>query len=170
MLVCTVVSGIHFVVGHYGHKKEKVPMVLAFWVLCSTFPVFVIYGVSRVIEKGVLFQFEIVDTLLARQKQQISLYFLYCVSGCLLLMLRVLLIIQSVRLYKTFDQRIKLLAYLQDKEHELPLDNEDDASQSSTSIQEVVSHILRNQSERKKPVNEKHLSGHLYEYITNQYE
>jgi len=85
-------------------------------------------------------------------------------------MLRVLLVIQSVRLFKSFDQRIKLLSYLQDQDQELSDSEEDDKSQSSTSIQEVVSHILRNHQEKNKPLYEKHFSGNLHEYITNQYE
>jgi len=123
--VFVVLSVVYYLLGRFAYNIESVPLALSFWSLSFVTPIFVGYGIYRIIEEQLL-GFIDFPTLSFGEYDKLVFSFLFVVTAAFLMIMRVLLIVQSVIVFQYFGEG---LANLESKSANYWV--EDDVSESS---------------------------------------
>jgi len=102
-LIFSVLSIIYYLLGRMAFTQESVPLVVSFWTFSSVILVFIAYGFYSILSEdwgSIIFNIN-----------NLSFGLMFFVSGFFLIIIRILLIIQSIITYKYFGEGLAALEH-----------------------------------------------------------
>jgi len=107
-VVCGILSVIYYLLGRFTFTHESIPLAISFWGLSLVVPVFVGFGVYSIITQQLLAMIDF-PTLSFGQYDKLVFSFLFVVSGAFVIIIRTMLLIQSVIVFRYFGEGIAKL-------------------------------------------------------------